>query len=96
MFLGNWEKRLGSGENNFNLKATMDDQIQNIISLIEQSALDQTIKDILIRDLKAEGLTDFLSDQIEAYCAEGIKKVEATIEARKKGSEEQKQQNPAE
>ena len=41
----------------------MDDKIQNIIHLIQQSPLDQTIKDILIRDLEAEGLTDFLKEQ---------------------------------
>ena len=39
--------------------------VNNIIYLIEQSALDQTIKDILIRDLQSEGLTDFLKEQIK-------------------------------
>lgn len=39
----------------------MDDKTQNIIHLIQQSALDQTIKDILIRDLETEGLTDFFT-----------------------------------
>lgn len=47
--------------------------IENIIHLIQQSDLDQTIKDILIRDLQAEGLTDFLKEQIKAYCMAGIK-----------------------
>ncbi len=51
----------------------MTDQIQDIIHLIQKSELDQTIKDILIRDLQAEGLTDFLREQIRAYCLEGIK-----------------------
>ena len=62
----------------------MDDKIQNIIHLIEQSALDQTIKDILIRDLQAEGLTDFLREQIKVYCFEGLKKIDAKIDEAKK------------
>lgn len=57
----------------------MTDQIQDIIHLIEQSELDQTIKDILIRDLQQEGLTDFLREQIRAYCLEGIKIADAQI-----------------
>ncbi len=57
----------------------MDDKIANIIHLIEQSPLDQTIKDILIRDLKSEGLTDFLKEQIKAYCLEGIKELDEKI-----------------
>ncbi|GEM_PF-725830 len=61
----------------------MDPKLQNIIYLIEQSALDQTIKDILIRDLKSEGLTDFLREQIKAYCLEGMKRADAQIEAAK-------------
>lgn len=69
----------------------MDDQIQNIIHLIEQSPLDQTIKDILIRDLQNEGLTDFLKEQINAYCLEGLKEIDDKIEAAKKALE----QNPA-
>jgi len=69
----------------------MDEKLQNIIHLIEQSPLDQTIKDILIRDLQTEGLTDFLREQIKAYCLEGIKKIDAKIEDAKKTLE----QNPA-
>ena len=62
----------------------MDDKINNIISLIQQADLDQTIKDILIRDLQTQGLTEMLRQQIEAYCLEGIKKANAKIdEARK-------------
>lgn len=61
-----------------------DDQIQKILYLIQQSALDQTIKDILIRDLKAEGLTDFLKEQINAYCVEAIKQLDDKIEDAKK------------
>jgi hypothetical protein len=58
----------------------MDEKIQNIIHLIQQSPLDQTIKDILIRDLQTEGLTDFLREQIKAYCLEGIKLIDAQME----------------
>jgi len=58
----------------------MDDKIQKIIHLIEQSELDQTIKHILIRDLQNEGLTDFLREQIKAYCLEGLKLATQQIE----------------
>ena len=58
----------------------MDDKIQKIVHLIQQSDLDQTIKDILIRDLQTEGLTDFLREQIKAYCLEGIKRLDVQIE----------------
>lgn len=62
----------------------MDEQVKKVIYLIEQSELDQTIKDILIRDLQTEGLTDFLREQIKAYCLEDIKKTnEQIVEARK-------------
>jgi hypothetical protein len=53
----------------------MADNIDDIIQLIQQSPLDKTIKDILIRDLKADGLTDFLREQIIAYCVEGRKEL---------------------
>jgi hypothetical protein len=72
----------------------MDEQTNNIIYLIKESALDQTIKDILIRDLQSEGLTDFLKEQIKSYCLEGIKKIDAKIDAAKKTLEEKAQQNP--
>ena len=62
----------------------MDDKLQNIIYLIEQSPLDQTIKDILIRDLQSEGLTDFLKEQIKAYCLEGMQELDAKIVEAKK------------
>ena len=61
----------------------MDQEIQDIIELIKVSELDQTIKDILIRDLQAEGLTDFLREQIKAYCLEGIKLANSQIERAK-------------
>ena len=69
----------------------MDEKIQNIIHLIEESALDQTVKDILIRDLQTEGLTDFLREQIKAYCLDGLKKIDDKIEEAKKVLQE----NPA-
>lgn len=56
----------------------MEEKLQKIILLIEQSNLDQTIKDILIRDLQTEGLTDFLKEQIIAYCTESIEEIERT------------------
>jgi hypothetical protein len=71
----------------------MDDQLNNIIYLIQQTALDQTIKDIFIRDLKTEGLTDFMRSQINAYCVEGIKQIDAKIEQAKKTLSQN--QNPA-
>jgi hypothetical protein len=72
----------------------MDEKIEKIIRLIEASALDQTIKDILIRDLKAEGLTDFLREQIKAYCLDGLKKIDAEIDFAKKLLEEKGVENP--
>ncbi len=58
----------------------MEEKLKKIIHLIEESDLDQTIKDILIRDLQTEGLTDFLREQIKAYCLEGIKRLDVKIE----------------
>jgi hypothetical protein len=73
----------------------MDDKIQKVVNLIQASDLDQTIKDILIRDLQTEGLTDFLREQIKAYCLEGIKRLDAEIEeARKALEESQNTENP--
>lgn len=65
----------------------MDEQIQKIIYLIQEADLDATIKDILIRDLQNEGLTDFLKEQIRAYCLEGIKRLDKSIEDAKKALE---------
>lgn len=73
----------------------MDDKVQNIIYLIEQSDLDQTIKDILIRDLKTDGLTDFLREQIKAYCVEGLKQIDERMEKAKQSLEQSSNQNPA-
>ncbi len=62
----------------------MDEKLENIIHLVEASDLDQTIKDILVRDLRKEGMTEFLREQIISYCVEGIKKTNDRIEAAKK------------
>jgi hypothetical protein len=74
----------------------MDDKVKNIIYLIEHSPLDQTIKDILIRDLTSEGLTEFLKEQIQAYCLDNLKQLDAQIEAAKKALEEKGEEVPAE
>lgn len=47
-------------------------KIEEIVKIIEQSNLDETIKQILIRDLKSEGLSEFLRDQIIAYCDKAV------------------------
>ncbi len=75
----------------------MDDKIQKVVYLIQESDLDQTIKDILIRDLQSEGLTDFLREQIRAYCLENIKLLDEKMAEAKKAleTEEQKTENPA-
>lgn len=73
-----------------------DANLDNIVYLIEQSDLDQTIKDILIRDLKSEGLTDFLREQIISYCLEGIKRLDERIsKAKAQLQTNQSPENPA-
>jgi len=73
----------------------MEEKIEKIIHLIQHSALDQTIKDILIRDLQSEGLTDFLKEQIKAYCLEGIKQLDAQmIEAKATLESTENSENP--
>jgi hypothetical protein len=62
----------------------MTQGIDKIVYLVEQSALDETIKQILIRDLQKDGLTDFLREQIKAYCFDEIKKLDSRIEEAKK------------
>lgn len=74
----------------------MEDKIQKIVDLIQQSDLDQTIKDILIRDLQSEGLTDFLREQIKAYCLEGIKILDQKMKEAQKALESSTDtENPA-
>lgn len=67
----------------------MDEKLLKLIRMIEQSELDETIKNILIRDLQSEGLTDFLKEQIKAYCLDGIKKIDEETEAAIKALEDQ-------
>jgi pimeloyl-CoA synthetase len=74
----------------------MDDHIEHIVYLIDKSDLDPTIKEILMRDLKSEGLTDFLREQIKAYCMEGIKVIDARIEEAQKILDNNEPKNPAE
>ena len=57
----------------------MEQDLQDIIYLIEKSDLDQTIKELLIRDLQKDGMTDFLREQIIAYCVEGMKDLDERI-----------------
>ncbi len=71
----------------------MDEKLRKIIYLISISDLDQTIKDILIRDLIADGLTDFLREQIRAYCLEGLQQQGQEVDEAKSVLEES--QNPA-
>lgn len=73
----------------------MEEKIEKIIHLIEQSALDRTIKDILIRDVQTEGLTDFLKEQIQAYCLEGIKQLDAQMAEAKAALEPSDSENSA-
>ncbi len=62
----------------------MDEKVQKIVYLVQMSELDQTIKDILIRDLLADGLTEFLREQIKVYCLEGLRKMDVETEEAKK------------
>jgi len=74
----------------------MDEKVKKVINLIQASALDQTIKDILVRDLQTEGLTEFLREQIKAYCLDGLKAIDqAKQEAIKILEEKQNDKNPA-
>lgn len=62
----------------------MDQGLQKIVYLIQVSDLDETIKDILIRDLQTQGLTDFLREQIKVYCVEGLRKMDLQTEEAKR------------
>lgn len=53
--------------------------IQQIVDVIEQSDLDRTIKDILIRDLKSEGLNEFMREQLVAYCDKAIELIDKRL-----------------
>ncbi len=60
----------------------MNDKLQKVIQLVQNSQLDQTIKDILVRDLTTDGLegNEFLKEQIKAYCLSEVEKIDAEIE----------------
>ena len=45
---------------------------KELIAIIEQSEADSTVKDILIRDIKSTGVTDFLVEHVAAYCDKAI------------------------
>ncbi len=52
----------------------MDQKIsaEELISIVEKSELDPTIKNILIRDITNEGVNKFLLEQVIAYCENAI------------------------
>jgi hypothetical protein len=70
-------------------------KVQKVVDLIQKSVLDDTIKSILVRDLQAEGLTEFMREQIKAYCLEGLKQLDHLEQEAKKILEEKSQENPA-
>ena len=41
---------------------------QQAIDIINASDIEQDVKDILIKDVKTDGLTDFIVEQIQNYC----------------------------
>lgn len=45
---------------------------EELIQLVQKSDLDATIKGILIRDIRNEGVNEFLIDQVIAYCDNAI------------------------
>lgn len=53
----------------------MNDKItaEDLISIIETSDLDPTIKNILVRDIKKEGVNDFYIEQVVAFCDNATK-----------------------
>lgn len=61
----------------------MDEKFSKIIELVKASELDETIKDILVRDISEQGLSDTLKQQILVYCTEGLKLANKQIEETK-------------
>ena len=47
-------------------------KVSDLILILKKSELDQTIKDILIRDIQAQGVSQFYVDQVVAYCDNAI------------------------
>ena len=45
---------------------------EELISIVQKSTLDQTLKDILIRDIEKEGVNEFYIEQVLAYCENAI------------------------
>lgn len=54
--------------------------IADVCFLIEKSDLDQTLKDILVRDINENGLDDFLIEQVKAYCDANKKFVDERLQ----------------
>ena len=73
----------------------MADDINIIIDLIKKSPLDETIQSILIRDLESEGLTDFMREQITAYCLEAKGELKEEYEKAKAILMKKEDENPA-
>lgn len=46
--------------------------VKELIQIIKESDLDQTIKSILIRDIENGGVNDFLIEQVIAYCENAL------------------------
>ena len=57
--------------------------VEEVIAIIEESELDPTIKEILIRDVRNEGVTEFLLDQVIAYCDNAIAYLNKNMESQK-------------
>jgi len=45
---------------------------EEVVEIISNSDLDTTIKEILIRDVKKEGVNEFLLEQVIAYCDNAV------------------------
>jgi hypothetical protein len=52
---------------------------EKLIKIVQESDLDPTIKDILIRDISNEGVNDFLVEQVIAYCDNAIAVIKQSI-----------------
>ncbi len=59
----------------------MDEKVEKIIYLIHVSDLDETVKGVLIQTLLSEGLTDYIREQIKAYCLDGIQNPDERTDA---------------
>ena len=51
-----------------------------LIDIVEKSKLDPTIKEILVRDIKNEGVNEFLVEQVIAYCDDALATIKKTME----------------